>query len=144
MDNEVNDIYSGKYISCWKDDDGIFLSFPGVTVELCEDCFDDVKKELKELVGNKDFENTAVFNEINEILKSKETLTELKISKEKIDKYAKYCADENTSIIPSEKWINFFDNIFTEVLYNETVVDSVLLAFKAGLIFQKYREDFEL
>jgi hypothetical protein len=143
MNNETSDIYSGKYVSCWKDDDGIYLSFPGVTVELCDDCFDEVKKELKELVGHKDFENTAVFEELNEILKIKDDKKDLLIPRDLIEKYAKYCVDENLSIIPSEKWVDFFDNVFTEVLYNETVVDSILLAFKAGLIFQKHRDDFE-
>lgn len=45
----IRDIFNGKIISCWEDDQIVWLCFPFCDVKFLKEDWEDVKKELRQL-----------------------------------------------------------------------------------------------
>lgn len=50
---EITDVFNGKLVSCWKDEEFIFLSFPWATINFPKEEWGKIKKELKRLAKTK-------------------------------------------------------------------------------------------
>ncbi len=60
----VSDVYSGEIITCWHDDDFVFVSFPWCTINFPVEDFDNVIEELDELIKEWRKRDEDVFNKI--------------------------------------------------------------------------------
>jgi hypothetical protein len=46
---KIKDIYNGDNLNVWQDGEWIYLSFPFCTVDVPADCWEDLKKEFKNI-----------------------------------------------------------------------------------------------
>lgn len=49
-DTKIKDIFDGKLITIWKDDEMVYISFPWCTINIPEDEYDNLLKDFKNLV----------------------------------------------------------------------------------------------
>ena len=157
----IKDIYNGEIISCWKDEDIVYLSFPWCTVNFPIEEVDRIFEELKRLrrvisrkkVNSKPIKKTGVLDEEGKPFWEKEVdkiLEDKKVDGDNenfVERGIGLCMDylekDRKELVPSEKCQETFNHLFSLFLSEERMVEALLSAFQLGQVYQRHREEFE-
>lgn len=146
-ESKMKDVYDGKYISCWKDQNLVFISFPWCTINFFEKDFPEVIEELSDLkkaLKSKRKRNKASSKgqlwerQIDEILNTKD----VSLSEEKRNIFLSHYNGSSVSI-PSDKCQFFFAQIFNELLLEHALSEVLVKSFKMGQVYQLHKDELE-